>query len=577
MKKTSKVLVPLLLAALIVASLIWYLFVYDRAFTRDTLLQQARFHDTHGNSRMSSGFYDAAYAFSGHDEDVAIELANQYKGDGNFTKAELTLTVALNNTPTADLYAALCRTFVEQDKLLDAVYLLENIQDPAIKAEMETLRPAAPISDFAAGYYSQYMDIHLTSSGNTIYYTTDGDYPSTAEEPYSGAISLPAGETTVYAIAVSDAGLVSPLTALGYTITGVIEEVTFSDPVMEAAIRELAGASADETVYTNALWNITDFIVPEGVTVYDDLALLPYLQSLTIRNQEIPSLQALATLSSLTSLDLTGCRFPVEDLAVLASLPSLLDLTLADCGLSTISDLADAQRLRSLDLTNNTVRNLEVLTPMTTLVELNLSHNAVKDLSALSSLGSLEKLWVSYNMLTTLEPLSGCTNLTFLEADSNDLTTLKGIQKLSALTDLSVDDNKLTSISRLKEMENLVNLSFAKNEIEDLTPITALKKLEILDFSSNKLEGALPAFPDDCALKTIDGAYNQLTSIDSLKNQEQLTYVYMDYNLLTDVDALADNFCLVQVNVYGNEIADVEKLREHDIIVNYDPTVKKDD
>jgi len=48
----------------------------------------------------------------------------------------------------------------------------------------------------------------------------------------------------------------------------------------------------------------------------------------------------------------------------------------------------------------------------------------------------------------------------------------------------------------------------------------------------------------------------------------------MDYNLLTNIDALADNFCLVQVNVYGNAIPDVEKLRDHDIIVNYDPTVK---
>ena len=31
----------------------------------------------------------------------------------------------------------------------------------------------------------------------------------------------PAGETTVYAIAVDDNGLVSPLTVLGYTVTGV--------------------------------------------------------------------------------------------------------------------------------------------------------------------------------------------------------------------------------------------------------------------------------------------------------------------------------------------------------------------
>ena len=57
---------------------------------------------------------------------------------------------------------------------------------------------------------------------------------------------------------------------------------------------------------------------------------------------------------------------------------------------------------------------------------------------------------------------------------------------------------------------------------------------------------------------------------------QSLTYVYMDYNLLTNIDALADSYCLVQVNVFGNQISDVSALREHDIIVNYDPTVKEE-
>ena len=95
MKKATRILVPVLLAVLILASIVWYLFDYDRAFTRDTLLSQARYNDLHGNSRLSSWFYDMAYSFSGHDQNVAIELANQYKSDGNYTKAEVTLSKAL--------------------------------------------------------------------------------------------------------------------------------------------------------------------------------------------------------------------------------------------------------------------------------------------------------------------------------------------------------------------------------------------------------------------------------------------------------------------------------------------------
>ena len=45
MKKLIHFLVPLLMIVLVIASIGWYLFVYDRAFTRDLLLQQARDND----------------------------------------------------------------------------------------------------------------------------------------------------------------------------------------------------------------------------------------------------------------------------------------------------------------------------------------------------------------------------------------------------------------------------------------------------------------------------------------------------------------------------------------------------
>ena len=41
MKKLMHVLVPLLLSVLLVISVGWYLFVYDRDFTRDLLLHFA--------------------------------------------------------------------------------------------------------------------------------------------------------------------------------------------------------------------------------------------------------------------------------------------------------------------------------------------------------------------------------------------------------------------------------------------------------------------------------------------------------------------------------------------------------
>lgn len=570
MKKAMKILIPLLMIALICASIAWYLFIYDRAFTRDTLLSQARYQDANGNARLSSWFYNMAYGFSGKDEDVAIELANQYKADGNYTKAEYTLTSAINTRATVELYTALCRTYVEQNKLLDAMNMLNNIGDPAIKSELDALRPSAPVPDKESGYYSQYIDVSLSSTG-TILYTTDGEFPSTEGPIYASPIQLSAGETTIYAISVNNSGLVSPTTVLGYTITGVIEEVFFSDEAMSTAIRAAIHADADDRIYTNQLWEVSEFTIPDGVKNYDDLSLLPYLKKLTIHGQVLDSLDCLSSLMQLETLDLTSCRLPADSLSVLAALPSLSSLTLNDCSLSTIEALSGTVGLKKLDLSNNTVRNLDVISSMTGLQELILQHNAVTSLSALSGLPSLNKLDISYNSVSSLSPLSSCIKLSWLGADNNQISSVSGVTSLPMLQYLSMDSNSLTDVSSLSGCTSLTELSFASNSVTDISSLSTLTKLEVFDFSSNQVE-ELPQWPSGSALRVITGSHNALTSIDSLKNMEALTNVNMDYNQITNIDALADNYCLVQVNVFGNTIEDVSALREHDIIVNYDPT-----
>lgn len=575
MKKISKFLVPMLLILVILASIAWYLFIYDRAFTRDMLLSQARFHDTHGNAQISSWFYDAAYDFSGHDDNVAIELANQYKGDGNFTKAEFTLTHAINSNPTVEGYSALCATFTAQDKLMDAVNLLDTLRHQEIKAHLDSIRPTAPISDFAPGYYSQYADIQLTSSSGTIYYTTDGTYPSINGLKFEDKITLPAGETIISAISVDSNGLVSPLSVLKYTVTGVIEEVIFTDPAMEQAIRTAIGASENTMVLTNSLWDITEFTIPADAALYDDVTLMPNLEKLTFEAQTISTLAPLANMAELEILDLSGCRFSSGELVHLTRLPALNELYLSECGLSTIAELDGMIALHKLDASNNTIRNLDVLRNLVTLKEINLNHNAVTDLSALSGMSELETLDVSFNALTTLKPLSSCTKLKWLDAGNNQLSGLSGLQELTNLTTLCVEYNHLTDVSGLANLTELVNLSIASNQITDISTFKTLTKLEIFDFSSNQIT-ALPAWPEGSALQTIDGSYNGLDSLDSLKKMNSLTHVFMDYNALTNIDALADCFCLVQINVFGNAIPDVQTLRDHDIIVNYDPTYGMD-
>ena len=124
--------------------------------------------------------------------------------------------------------------------------MLSNIANPVIKQQLDDLRPTAPVGDYEPGFYTQYIDITMTSSSGTLYCTTNGEYPSIGNEPYSEPITLGSGETTIYAMSVAESGLVSPLTILGYTVGGVVEPAAFADSAMEAAVREALGVQASK-------------------------------------------------------------------------------------------------------------------------------------------------------------------------------------------------------------------------------------------------------------------------------------------------------------------------------------------
>lgn len=571
MKRFFKRLVPFTLTLGILASIAWYLFVYDRAFTRDFLISQARFFDARGNTDFAATLYDLAYDYTGKDEDVAIELANQYKADGNYTKAEYTLTHAIADGGSVDLYIALCKTFVEQDKLLDAVAMLDSISDPAIRMELDSMRPKAPEPDYPDGFYNQYIHVSFLTSDGTLYYTTDGNYPSTSDAPFSDPIELPGGETSIYAIRVGENGLVSPLAILAYTVGGVVEPAKFEDPAVELAVREILGVEEEDVVMTDQLWEIKEFVFPSDAAVFTDLKLLPYLEKLTIPGRNLDTLAYLTSLTELRELDLSGCRFSPAELKILAGLPNLEKLSLADCGLSTIADLAGAQKLTYLDVSNNTLRNLEPLIPMTTLQELYLQHNAVTALDALSPLSELKKLDVSYNTVSSLMPLGQCAKLEWLNAGNNSIASVNGMEVFTALKHLDLDHNLLSNVDALGNCLTLTELNISNNNISNVYALSTLSNLVALNCSYNQLQ-ELPSFQEGCALSVLEASYNEITSLYNIRHAKELTYVYMDYNKLTNIDIIADCYRLVMVNVYGNKIKDVSKLTAHNIIVNYDPT-----
>ncbi len=574
MKKFMKRIIPLLLVVALIASACWYIFVYDRETVRDFLMAQARSFAKSGHFEAATWFYDISYEFAGEDENVAIDLANIYRDAGNYTKAEYTLVNAIADKPTSELYIALCDVYVEQDKLLDAANMLDKVADPAIKAELDALRPAAPTADFAPGFYSQYISLNFTHEGGTLYVSTDGEYPSTADTPCVTPVALGGGETKIYAVTVAENGLVSPLSILSYTVGGVIEEVVFADAVIEEIVQSQLMFGSDTVIYSNDLWTVTELTVPENALLLDDLRHLTYLEKLTVTGREISDLSFLTGMTRLKELTLNNCRLGGADLSVIKGLPALETLNMSGCSISSLAFLENAPALKHLNLSINAIGNLTPLATVPTLQTLDLHSNAISDLSALGGLTELTVLDVSENVLSSIAPIGGCTKLTTLNVAENKIGDITAVQKLTALTEFKANKNIIASCAPLANCTELRTVDLSNNQLVDISPLATLVKMTEFRFANNAVT-ALPEWPGSAALVTVDGSYNQLSSLTALDKLDALNYVFMDYNAeVSKIAFLADNPNMVQINVYGTKVheAQANKCLDQSIIVNYDPT-----
>ena len=578
MKKAFRIIIPLVLIVAILFCTGWYLFVYDRVFTRDILVKAARFFEDSGNISASAWFYNRAYEHAGDNDTVAIELSNQYKTSGNYTKAEYTLTAAIADGGGIELYMALSKLFVEQNKLLDAVRMIDNVANQDIKEQLEQLRPAAPTctpDPFVDGsHYTQYITIDISAQAKAMYVNANGAFPSTETDLYNRqGITLKDGENKIYAIAVGENGLASHVSIFSFTVGGVVKEVEFADPVMETTFRELLNVDKEKTLLTSDLWKIQELTVPAGVKKLDDLQHLVFLKTLTMDAAPTGQLVHISQLPNLEEVIITNTAVQAEELPYLAQLKSLKRLTLSKCGLSTAEGLDQATGLTYLNLNNNSLRDITPLSKLLSLEELDLSTNALKDLQALSGLKKLIDLNVSHNDLASLTPLSTAAGLEKLNVANNNLTALTGVSELSHLVELNASNNALTDVSLLASNLELTVLNLASNKISDISELSVLNKLTNFNFANNQVS-ALPNWSSGCALINIDGSNNQIQTLEPLKGFSYLNNVYMDDNkAISNVEVLKTCPRLIQVNVARTGVtknSQVSSLTTMGVIVVYD-------
>ncbi len=156
MKHVLKIFIPLLLILALLLGCVWFFLQYRPDITASVFSSQAQRAMSRERYEKAVRYYTYAWKLNPDDDTLAIALAEAHKKNNNYTKAEYTLVSAITrNSDDLNLYLALSKAYVEQDKFIDAVQMLDRTANESIRQQLNDLRPAAPVLTPDSGYYNE--------------------------------------------------------------------------------------------------------------------------------------------------------------------------------------------------------------------------------------------------------------------------------------------------------------------------------------------------------------------------------------------------------------------------------------
>ncbi len=233
-------------------------------------------------------------------------------------------------------------------------------------------------------------------------------------------------------------------TDIGQSFFQRYDTVTFSEPLLEQAVRLRLGKSDDDPVTEEELQTVTELYVFGSRAAADNETYIAYSEEFSGGNTGV----------------LRGSIVSLEDVARM-------------------------KNLRRLSLAYQNIRDLTPLEQLSYLEHVELKHNPISDVSPLSRLTSLTALFLYDTSVSDLTCLSGCTRLNTLDVGYTQITSMTAFDGLGFLETLILDRTRLCDLENIGSHLMLEQLSIAETPLLDLTPLLGLRRLQTVTVSED--------------------------------------------------------------------------------------------
>jgi len=232
-----------------------------------------------------------------------------------------------------------------------------------------------------------------------------------------------------------------------------------------------------------------------GLKRIENLANLPSLRRLILRQNAIEHIEGLEGLVSLEHLDLYD-----NQIKAIENVPHLPNLIVLDLSFNEIREIPPGQLthahlpvIHELYFVNNKIRQIQNIEELVTLHILELGANRIRAIEHIDTLIALEALWLGKNKITAVQGLETLTNLRKLSVQSNRVVQIEqGLSQNPLLEELYLSHNGLTTSLGLHTLISLKILDLSSNQLTKLEALESLVNLEELWCNDNKLS----SFPE---------------------------------------------------------------------------------